>query len=87
MYEKLPNKGITLFHCLAHARRKIFDAQSNDKARSEYVLNEMRKLYAIEESCMEQQFKIDQIKAIRQKEAIPILKSLGEWMTKEYTRP
>jgi transposase len=85
VYEKLPNTDIILFHCLAHARRKIFDAQSNDKGRSEYVLNEMRKLYAIEESCMEQQLKIEQIKAIRQKDAIPILKSLGEWMTKEYT--
>jgi len=40
---------------------------------------------AIEESCMEQQLKIEQIKAIRQKDAIPVLKSLGEWMTKEYT--
>jgi transposase len=85
VYEKLPNTDIILFHCLAHARRKIFDAQSNDKVRSEYVLTEMRKLYTIEESCMEQQLKIEQIKAIRQKEAIPLLQSLGEWMTKEYS--
>ncbi len=34
---------------------------------------------------MEQQLKIEQIKVIRQQEAIPVLKSLGEWMTKEYS--
>jgi hypothetical protein len=69
---------------MAHARRKIFDAQANDKARSEYALSEMHKLYAIEEVCREQQFKIAQIKEKRNKEALPILQQLGEWMKKEY---
>jgi transposase len=86
VYDKLSNADIILFHCLAHARRKIFDAQSNDKDRSEYVLTEMRKLYAIEEACLAQQLTIEQIKARREKEAIPILQSLGDWMQTQYVK-
>jgi transposase len=84
VYSKLDNKNITVFYCMAHARRKIFDAQGNDKARAEYALTEIRKLYDIEASCYEQQLNITQIKEKRQREAIPILQQLGEWMKKEY---
>lgn len=83
-YSKLENKSITGFYCMAHARRKIFDAQSNDKARAEYVLTEMHKLYEIEEKCRIQQLPVEQIKEKRIKEALPILKDLGKWMKKEY---
>ena len=84
VYTSLGNKDIIVFYCMAHARRKIFDAQTNDNARAEHVLTEMRKLYAIEQSCYEQQLNIAQIKEKRQQEAIPILQQLGEWMKKEY---
>jgi transposase len=83
-YGKLNNKDIVGFYCMAHARRKIFDAQANDKARAEYVLTEMHKLYAIEEACRDQQLIIAQIKEKRNKEALPILQQLGEWLKKEY---
>jgi transposase len=84
VYAKLENKSITGFYCMAHARRKIFDAQSNDKARAEYVLAQMQKLYEIEEVCRTEQLTIEQIKEKRRKKALPILQSLGEWMKKEY---
>ena len=83
-YAKLRNKNITGFYCMAHARRKIFDALTNDKTRAEYVLAEMHKLYEIEEVCRIQQLSIEQIKEKRSKEALPILQGLGEWMKKEY---
>jgi transposase len=51
VYAKLKNKSIIVFYCMAHARRKIFDALSNDKARAEYALAEIQKLYEIEEAC------------------------------------
>lgn len=85
-YENLPNKDISLLHCLSHARRKFFDAQANDKARATHVLTEMGRLYAIEEACKEQQLTIDQVRSKRQSEAIPILRLLGTWMEKEYTQ-
>jgi transposase len=84
VYSELGNKDITVFYCMAHARRKIFDALANDKIRAEYALTEINKLYAIEEVCREQQLKIAQIKERRSKESVPILQHLGEWMKKEY---
>ena len=69
---------------MAHAHRKIFDAQTNDKARAEHVLTEMHKLYEIEEACRQQHLTITQIKEKRSIEALPILQQLGEWMKKEY---
>ncbi|SCC65021.1 Transposase [Chitinophaga costaii] len=84
VYEKVAGKDITLLCCLAHARRKVFDAQANDKSRAEYVLTEIAKLYKIEAACKEQQLTEQQIKDKRLKEAVPILQELGEWMKKEY---
>ena len=84
VYAKLENKSITGFYCMANARRKIFDAQTNDKVRAEHVLTEMHKLYEIEEACRDQQLVIAQIKEKRNNEALPILLQLGEWMKKEY---
>lgn len=83
-YENLPNKDILLLHCMAHARRKFIDAQSNDRARADYVLAEIGKLYKIEGECQEQQLCTEQIQAKREKEAIPILVQLGKWMDTEY---
>lgn len=84
IYDDLGIKEIIVFFCMAHARRKIFDSLGNDKARGEYALTEIKKLYAIEEACREQQLNEEEIKLKRQQEALPILKSLGEWMKKEY---
>ena len=82
-YENLPNKHILLLHCMAHARRKFIDAQSNDRARADHALAEIGKLYKIEEECAGLQLSIEQIQAKRKKEAIPILTDLGKWMDAE----
>lgn len=84
VYEDMGIRDITVFFCMAHARRKIFDALSNDKARAEYALTEIRKLYAIEEQCREKQLDPDQRKSKREQEALPILEALGAWMKKQY---
>ncbi|MBK7636942.1 MAG: transposase [Saprospiraceae bacterium] len=34
------------FHCWAHGRRKFIESMDNDKARSEFALNQIQKLYA-----------------------------------------
>lgn len=83
-YDHLPNKNIILLNCMSHARRKFVDAVSNDKARTDYVLIEIGKLYKIEEECREQQFGPDLILSKRQKEALPILLDLGKWLEVEY---
>lgn len=86
VYDKLDIKGMVIFFCLAHARRKIFDALSNDKARAEHMLAEIAKLYKVEEECKEQLLDEEQIKIRRAEKSVPILKALGEWMKQEYVK-
>lgn len=85
VYDSFGQKeGITLFHCMAHARRYFSEARDNDIARADYVLEQMQQLYAIERSCKEKELDYDQRKEVRIKEAVPILEALGKWMKEQY---
>lgn len=77
-------EGITLLQCMAHARRKFFDAQKNDAARSTYALEQIQQLYAIERDCKEKNLTDEQKQAERQHKAVPILEHLGKWMKEQY---
>jgi transposase len=77
-------KGITLIHCMAHARRYFVDALSTDKLRAEYALEQIQQLYAVERLCTEQDFNTDLRRHERIKTAVPILQQLGEWMISQY---
>jgi transposase len=76
--------GITLLHCMAHARRMFYEALGNDEARATYAMKEIGKLYAIERNCKEQNLSFDKIKTVRQLKSVPILTSLGDWMKEQY---
>ncbi|HPM22197.1 MAG TPA: IS66 family transposase, partial [Thermotogota bacterium] len=69
--------------CWAHTRRKFFDAQSSDPARSAEMLARIGELYAVEHRAKEQNLDRQQIKLLRQKESRPILdaieKRLEQW--------
>jgi transposase len=78
------NKDITLLHCMAHARRKFFEAKNNNPAVAEYALEQIGLLYAIERKAKEQQLTADEIFELRQAEAVPVLESLGKWMKETY---
>jgi len=83
VYEQFGQRdGIVLIHCMAHARRKFHDALGNDKARAEYVLSEIQRLYAIERHIKEHGLLGDAKRAYRQEHAQPILTELGHWMRK-----
>jgi len=87
VYEDYENKeGITLLHCMAHARRKFIEAQNNDTARSAYVLEQMQQLYAIERDCKEKNLSDEQKQSVRQRKAAPILEHLGKWMKEQYVQ-
>jgi transposase len=87
VYEDYENKeGITLLHCMAHARRKFIEAQNNDAARSAYALEQMQQLYAIERGCKEKNLSDEQKQSVRQQQAAPILEHLGKWMKEQYTQ-
>jgi transposase len=78
--------GITLIHCMAHGRRKFSDALQNDKARAEYALSMLQKLYAIERSIKQGELTPEATLQLRQQEAVPLLKTLEEWMRAEYPK-
>ena len=76
--------GITLLHCMAHARRMFNEALDNDEARASYALEQIAKLYTIERGCKEQDLPFADIQSIRDEHSLPILESLGKWMKEQY---
>ena len=68
---------------MAHARRYFVEALGTDPPRAEYALEQIQQLYAIERSLREQALSFDERKEVRQKEAVPILQRLGQWMKEE----
>lgn len=71
---------VTHLGCWAHARREFERALDNDRPRSQYVLVEIQKLYAVERKAREQGLAPRQIKELRLKESLPIINELGKWM-------
>lgn len=76
-------KEVTLLHCMAHARRKFYEAQGNDKKRSQYALEHIQRLYEIERRTKD--LAVDERQRVRNQEAVPLLQSLGAWMKEAYT--
>lgn len=78
--------GITLIHCMAHARRKFHESLQSDTARAEHALTLFGKLYAIERRIKDDALNAEAILQLRQSEAIPALNALQSWMTQEYPK-
>lgn len=78
--------GITLLHCMAHARRKFVDALNNDRQIAEHALAMFQQLYEIERRIKHGGLTGDAVVAMRQKEAIPILQNIKAWMQEEYAK-
>lgn len=81
-FDKL--EGITLFGCMAHVRRKFFDALKNDKARASKVLGMIQQLYKIEQTARAENYTTAQRLAIRQQKAAPIMADLKTYLDEEY---
>ena len=81
IYEK--KDGITLFGCMAHARRKFEKAKDNDLERAEYVLERMQQLYLTEREAREKGLSFEQRKELRVKQSLPVLKELEKWMKEQ----
>lgn len=87
VYEDFDKKsGITLLHCMAHARRKFDEAKDNDLTKASHVLTEMQKLYAIEQFGREKTLSTEELYAARQEQAVPVLKNLKAWMMEAYSQ-
>jgi transposase len=85
VYNDFGNReGITLVGCMAHARRKFYEAIDNDKMRAEQALDQIQELYAIERRAKEENLTHQQRCELRQAEAIPVLDRLQQWMKEQY---
>ena len=81
VYEKIgKRKDIYLSYCMAHSRRKFYDAKDLAPQIANYVLEKMQLLYALEEHCRNEKFDFKQRFELRQKQAIPILKELEKFL-------
>ena len=79
-------EDITVFHCMAHARRMFYDALENDKPRAEYALQQFALLYNIERKAATQKFTAEEVMQLRQREATPVLQTFEDWMKQEYVQ-
>lgn len=83
-YDIYENKqGVLLLGCWAHVRRKFEHALSDDPERAQYALRVIGQLYAIERRVKEQGLPPDEIEAIREKEAYPLIREFERWIEKE----
>jgi len=78
--------GIIHIACMAHARRKFEAALENDQTRANHALVEIQKLYDIERYSRENKVSIDQIKQLRQQDAIPVLDEFKMWLDEQYAQ-
>jgi transposase len=79
-YETLDKQRITLFHCMAHARRYFEQALDNDKERSEYALTQLQKLYEVERICKEGNYSHEQRQNLRTEKSLPVLLEMKHWL-------
>jgi len=86
-YDNIASDDIKLVGCFAHARRYFADIKKasgkNKKVpRIDYILKEISKLYKLEKNAKENKLSENEIYKLRQKESIPILKILHDYLEK-----
>ena len=80
-FENVP--GITVLACMAHIRRKFVDAQKSNPLAAEAV-KYIATLYMLEENLKAAGATSDEIRAERQRLAVPILNGIEAWMRTAY---
>jgi len=85
VYEKIAQrKEITHIPCLAHIRRKFFDAQNNHQEFAEKALTFIQEIYQWDRQAKELEgdqkhdFKLDHI--------LPLFQEIGKWMYENYPK-
>src|SRR5580658_4510009 len=84
-YDKLYARGDVIeVACWAHARRKFFDAQESDPARSLWMLEMIRRLYAVESEAAGCDAPTRLL--LRQSQSAPILEQIRLWLIEQQTQ-
>jgi transposase len=81
-YEE-PERGIEEVACMAHVRRKHWEAQSSDLMRSTVMLAYIRLLYDVEREARDQKLGSDARRAWRQAKSKPILEDIHAYLERE----
>lgn len=76
-------RGITEVACMAHARRKYFEAQSSDLMRSTVMLAYFHLLYDVEREAREKQLDAAARLALRQERSQPMLDDIQAYLERE----
>lgn len=77
-------KDIELIFCMAHARRKFYDARDAAPLIAHHFLEQVQLLYEIERQARDQKMTCQQRLQIRQDKAVPILKNLENWLIQQH---
>lgn len=80
---KEPDRGVTEVACMAHARRKHFEAQSSDVMRSMVVMAYMHLLYDVEREAREGRLEAAARLALRRERSLPLLQDLKAYLERE----
>lgn len=76
-------RGVTEVACMAHARRKHFEAQSSDIMRSTVVLAYIHLLYDVEREAKNERLNAAARRAMRQQRSAPILSDLKAYLERQ----
>lgn len=82
IYQEL-ERGITEVACMAHARRKYFEAQSSDIMRSTVMLAYFHLLYDVEREAREKQLDAAGRLALRRQRSQPMLDDIKAYLERE----
>ena len=83
---KEPGRGVTEVACMAHGRRKFYEAQSSDIMRSMVVLAYIHLLYEIERQAREGKLEAAARLALRRERSQPLLDDLKAYLERERPR-
>jgi transposase len=87
-YEQFAGKeGIVMHACMAHVRRKFFDALNNDRQKAETMIGAIRWLYGVEDLAREWKDEGEYYakrKALRQEFSKPMMEIMKDWLDQKY---
>lgn len=81
VYDKIAkdNPNIRLAGCLAHVRRKFYEAQKQDATKADYALSKIKEIYLLEREAK----KATDKQSYRLEKMLPLVKELREWIDQQ----
>lgn len=75
--------AVILAHCIAHGRRKFVEVAENFPAECEHVLDELGKVYQVDEQARVEKLNPEERLRLHQRLSEPIMKRLHVWLNAE----